>query len=67
MSRILGVLLNTAKDDKGLQIDVLNTAKNDKGLDNPNPVFPKVGSTEFWGSIKESKGFHEQMSCYPVF
>ena len=37
MSRILGVLLNTAKDDKGLQIDVLNTAKNDKGLDNPNP------------------------------
>ena len=30
-------------------------------------VFPKVGSTEFWGSIKESKGFHEQMSCYPVF
>ena len=25
------VLLNTAKDDKGPQIDVLNTAKNDKG------------------------------------
>ena len=33
------VLLNTAKDDKGLQcqIDVLNSAKNDKRLDNPNP------------------------------
>ena len=25
------VLLNTAKDDKGPQIDVLNTAKYDKG------------------------------------
>ena len=31
------VLLNTVKDDKGLQIDVLNTAKYDKGLDNPSP------------------------------
>ena len=26
------VLLNTAKYDEGLQIDLLNTAKNDKGL-----------------------------------
>ena len=26
------VLQNTAKDDKGPQMDVLNTAKNDKGL-----------------------------------
>ena len=25
--------LNTAKYDKGLQIDILNTAKNDKGLE----------------------------------
>ena len=31
-----GVLLYTAKNDKGFQIDVLNTSKNDKGLDNPN-------------------------------
>ena len=32
-SSIVVVLLNTAKDGKGLQIDVLNTvAKNDKGL-----------------------------------
>ena len=28
----LTVLLNTTKDDKGPQIDVLNTAKYDKGL-----------------------------------
>ena len=33
----IGVLVNTAKDDKGFQIDLLNIAKNDKGLDNPNP------------------------------
>ena len=32
----LRVLLNTAKADKGLQLDVLNTAKNDKGLGNRN-------------------------------
>ena len=33
----VGVLLNTAKDDKGFQIDVLNAAKNEKEFDNPNP------------------------------
>ena len=27
----VGPILNTAKDDKGSQIDVLNAAKNDKG------------------------------------
>ena len=30
------VLLNTAKEDNGFQVDVLNTAKNNKGLDFPN-------------------------------
>ena len=32
----LGVLLNTVKDDKKHQIDVLNTAKYDKRFNNPN-------------------------------
>ena len=39
------VLLNTAKDGKRLQIDVLNTAKYDKGPYNPNPDLTLIYSS----------------------
>ena len=38
-----------------------------KGLYLFRAAFPKVGSTEPWGFIKESKGFQELLSSILVF